>query len=391
VNFFPPDVRAGARQVGPIEFWRIPDLTKVREVFTANDAIDSTRPDASGRIVVIRDDKAWLANFDTGELLEELPGVETEECSRLLFKDRLFWVHDNTTYIYDLSTKQVLASYPDHDGVAHMSDTLTVLRSKAYVYRGDWALPKSTVLNTATGQPDHRFEREESIEKVELSPDGRIAVVFTADQFSVCDVSTAKAMWSTPRPAVDLDDIRFEEKSSVLAMDCLDEWAAPKTARWRVATGEVINPVPGMVSGVLDRTPDEQERYALDHRDIEKGRLTLALDRGTFHLRPFMGQQNVPWPEDHQSVLSMHDLKADRQIGVYAYEYCTDFLAPDGLSFVAFTIEDYGKNQLRYYRLPPRRDWWGLLRWAFLPPVLLLTLRWVLSLRRRIVAEPLAK
>lgn len=373
------------KEVGPIEFWRLPELVKIREAFSANDEFDSPHPDALGRVVVFREGTAWLAKFDTGELLEELPGVEPNASMRRMINDRLLWIREQTAVVYDLTSKRVLASYPRQLAIGHVTSTLCTLIGAAPSFGGGFSPGDRLLLNTTTGQPDHRFESQflGPLEGIHLSADGRIAAISTPTTLAVCEVTSAKRLWSIPRPTKEGGRFRFENDATVLAMDYLDEWKASRTTRWRVADGSVIDPPPPWSAPGLNRTEDRLGNYAVDQRFFEKERYLYVFELGVSRLQRWLGGR-PDGVTPSRSIWELRDVKADRPIGVCSDDFCGVVFVPDGSGFIAATNADFDERRWRYYRLPPRRDWWWFVRWGLLPPIVLLALRWSISRVRRV-------
>lgn len=371
----------GHEQFGPIEFWRLPERTKVREVFTGADAIPDSRPDALGRMIVIRDEIAWLADFDSGRLLEELPGVETKSCQPNLCNDRLIWVRDQTAFVYDLTSKRVLASYPGQRWAEQISGSLWSLPAAVPNGSGGFISGDATVLDLATGELDHRFDALAPIKSVMGSPDGKFAVIKTATTVVVCELASGKQLWSMPLPKAGY--LRFEMESAVVLAHVLDEKNQIRTARWRAKDGTVIDTLPDHGSRWAERSADAKGRYSLDHRSFQKGPVLHAFSRGMYEVKRWMRLKTPHWPLDRNWIWEVRDLKADKVLGVYSYEQSIDLIAPDGSGFVVVSEDDYEAHRVRYYELPPGRDWWWLLQWGVLPPALFVMLRWGLGTRRR--------
>lgn len=372
----------------------MPEMTKVRELFTASDAIEWARPDALGRIFIVRDGTVWLADLATGELLQDLPGLETKRSSRILFNDRVLTFGDDTVSIYDLKSKRVLTTYSGRVWAEQIDSVLWALHAPwPNARNGVKKQEPMLVVDIVTGQVDHRFDPVGPFQSAFASPDGKTVALGAEKTLAVCDVSSGKRMWSMPKE--DSGRLRFEQDSTVIAADVLDESKRVRTARWRVADGSVIDPLPASRSGRptanLSRDTDRNSRFAVDHRSFQRGPIAAALGRTKEQVNRWTGAKNSPWSPDWERIGEVRDLAADELIGVYSYEPWDQIIAPDGSGFISFSGEDYGEKRLRYYRLPPRRDWGWPVRWGVMPAAALVALQvflWVIRARGQLVVDP---
>jgi hypothetical protein len=382
------------RYVGPIEFWRMPEMVKVREAFTARDVFGWPRPDEQGRIVLVRDGKAWLADFNAGELLNELPGVEAKQSSWHLFNDRLISIRDDTAVVYDLTSKRVVASYPGQESAMQISGKLWGLRAVvptrpiAYLRLG-----KISVIDVESGQVDHRFDHIGPFSGVQASPNGATAVVSAGQEVVVCDLPSGRRLWSMPSPA--RAELQFEQGSTVLVAHVLDSRRRPGTARWDARDGTVIDPLPAPSPSLgyahFTRNVAKDGRYALEEISYKKGPIALQLSRWTYGVERWLGVSDRRGPKDRNRFGQVRDLRSGEVVGAYSFEPWDDLIAPDASGFVSFSTDDFEANRFRYYRLPPTPDWSWLVRWGVWPAVVMIGVQllvWVSRTCRRIAPDP---
>ncbi|OAI57934.1 hypothetical protein AYO47_00130 [Planctomyces sp. SCGC AG-212-M04] len=385
VRYEPKPEEPGMRHaVGPVEVWRLPEKRKIADLFEGAQVVDDVALDDSGRCLVVREGKVFLAEVNAGSVLQELPGVPTDWTSACVRNDRLVLIDgQHTCVLYDLNAKSVVTRIPMQAQLWGLGDSFFLLQALEPNPAGGLRYATIRAYDARTGVPLPHLDVLKSARSAQVSPNGGVLVLDRESEFTFCDPTTGRVLWTLSYPV--LEDrssgggwTRFELGGKVFAQDYLGLDGVHGTARWSVADGRVIAPRPSVVRDIMDREVDPTERFAVAERTYQKPRWQVWLAAQVQWASWKLGYS--PWSIDEfATTTELVDHPSDRPYGLLGRGHLWGSFSPDGSACIAAS-ED---GLIHYYDLPPSRNWAWLVSYGFAPAVLLGLITSIVARRRR--------
>ncbi len=359
---------------GPIEYWTFPECRKVREFLTAADVIIDGPAPRTWEMLVRRNGRLLLVDAEVGQVLMPLPDIP-DACRFALSPGRkeILIADNKDTVCIDLRSAATRWRIEDCSFEREATSELFLAIPRSQFQSGSFRADRR-VHRLATGEPDPRFDHLGAISSLTLSANGELAIVnarpappgggspATVNRFggqprvtTVCRVSTGESLWTVPAttfPAFSADD--QEVHSHRVGKDRL-----LYPSRWRAVDGDRLPDFePGDPSPLIQQSADGQ--FAFLHQQLEETPFKKLVIRAAHEL----GRHGVRIALAVTPPRTfLRETATGRNLGPLPMHASHQFLTrSNGLVSIDHQF-------LRYYALPPRRDYGWLARWALLPPL----------------------
>jgi hypothetical protein len=356
---------------GPIEFWSLPGCQKTHELLTSEDAIIAGPLPRNGDILIRRKGRLVLLNAYSGQTVASFPDVpEAREFARIPDKPEVLIADRTDAHLFEFGQETPRWTAPvtwlrgqPAGGFVSVSwrSAKSPTASKA----------KATLLNLDTGEPDHRFDHLGRIFNIVLSPNGKWAIVqinrdkMTPFRIVLCDVNTGQVLWTLPG-TTGVDEPAFSADGQEVHATVLSPDRKRIIQRWQSQDG---SPRPDLKPGEaspLNRDPTNGQ-YGYWYSGGRNA--DTALKRTLDQMNNYFGSKGIRLYLDLGSPrVYVRDLRTQEILGPLPAESQFTYL-PGRKGLISFHYP-----YLRYYSLPPHRDYWWLAGWAVLPPLSLVAL-----------------
>jgi hypothetical protein len=376
---------------GPVEFRSLQTGQKTGEQFTSEDFIECLANQPRLLTVIRRQDRRWVADLASGQLLHPLPDAPADR--------RLCYAAGPGRIVYRVGNELVCFDYLKQETVWTLAG-LTVLRDVgdryAVVMRplknsinpnvADLAFP--FVIDLTDGQLVPGVERFHRCDFHELSPDGRLLMVSDRKRLRVLDIERNWVVWQTdPRVCPPPLKMSFSEDSSELVQAGLNSQGRFQIGRVRISDGRILAPLP-QPAGVKSRGDFPGVSFTADRRfAFTDRRSRFEVYWHELRVKAARMLKSIGWsysvlPFSTQKVLI--DVKAETIVGPISNLGWTAEGAQPSPTSDGFLVRDHeflkptkgrGSYAVRagdwkIYRLPPGRNWLVLAE-LWLAPVIL--------------------
>jgi hypothetical protein len=376
---------------GPLEFWSFPEVRKARESLSADDEIVWGPNYLSGEALIRRNGALQLVNAYSGEHLTTLPDLSGVKEFRMVPGRRQVLVQENRDiHLFEFGQLEPRWTVKDFRLRSNVVGGILIAMSYSNQMSNSnqlaplWKAVGAKAVNVETGQIDLRFDHAGPSREIQLSTDGRWAVVRSMDQKriwgdkrSVYDATTGTLLWTTPlKPTIDY--CWFPSGGEDLCALQTTPHEPGNYLRWRAADGVPLPPPTKAEQREFNRqvTPNGQYAY-VDANSSPPRMISSWLNRPT--LLPAAWRDRL-WSLLHRQRRKVIDHRSERLIG-YLPDYERAFVLKENLGFATFI----SGGRISYYALPPQHNWLWLAVWTLVPPATLWFLSQVWQRRRRLL------
>jgi hypothetical protein len=354
---------------GPIEFWSLPECRKTHELLGAEDVIISGPLLRTGDVLIRRKGRLVLLNAYTGQTVASFPDVpEAREFARVLDKPEVLIGDGKTVQLFELGRETPRWAAPvtwirgrPSGGFVSVSG-----RSSTSPTAGK---TKATLLNVDTGEFDHRFDHLGKVVNTVLSLDAKWAIIHinpdktTPFRTVVCDVTTGRILWTLPQRS-GVNEPVFSADGREVHATALSPDRRPVIQRWQSQDGSPLPDLKPGGSSPLNRDPTNGQYgyWYFGGRNSD-----TWLKRSVDRMNNYFGSKGIGFYLDLGAPRAyVRDLKTQEILGPLPAESEFTYL-PGRQGLISFQ-----HPYLRYYSLPPHRDYFWLAAWALTPPALVI-------------------
>jgi hypothetical protein len=361
------------RRMGPFEFWSFPELKKVREAFFSTDEIVQSPDYRTGDILIRRDGKLMLCNLYSEAVLTTLPDMaEVRAFSAIHDRQAILLQSDRDLFLYEFNKSEPAWKAADVRLRGRVAGDILIAKQLSYSNPRIPTTVGTTAIVVASGEFDHRFDQLGPAARIDLSPDGRWALVHPQrGQPLLCDAATGRPVWTIPDVRVDW---WFSESGDLIYGHSGHD---ARLIRRSSSDGTLLSPLEGQAFRQHQRQVTGDGRFAhVDANNTPPGAVQQWYNQATY----------LPnsWRDPLYNLLNRQRSKVIDQQMEWLIGYFPDHVRPvvlkNNLGFATYT-----PGRMTYYALPPLRDWSWLGRWALLPPAILILMAraWPWIRRRR--------
>ncbi|HVJ85137.1 MAG TPA: hypothetical protein VM452_05800 [Caulifigura sp.] len=360
---------------GPVDFWSFPDCRKTRSLYSADDEIlvvSQDRPE----VLIRRSGRLVVTSSETGAELAVIPDVSDVTTFVWIPESRAVLVADRKDiFLYEVGQDAPKWVLPMSYFGGEIANGLLIV-SPRRPNEADSIQSIAMAVDLETGKPDGRFDHLSVARIIRFSPDGTLAIVQTnpvrvgpkfrpgsvqtPGRTVVCNAETGEVIWTVPTV----------------------EWSNPATfaangpeihARRRKPDGEVdigrwvANrgvPLPDLK--VDEKTPLRASsfdgRYAYFHAGNENT-ASVRFRHRLYNLAGSYGLGRFLPP------LIFEPKLRDTTTGEIAGSLSRG--VPHAFLQTQNGVVSYNSDFIRFYALPPHRDYLWLAAWLIIPPALL--------------------
>jgi hypothetical protein len=210
------------------------------------------------------------------------------------------------------------------------------------------------LINLIDGRFDQRIPLSPTAYAIAGSKDGRYWITGDQGLCTIWDPRTGASLWTSeffPESIID-----FSDASSEICVN-YEVDGSVNVARWRASNGEVIDPIPENA-----RPTNSGLRLVGAGHAVRCRFVVTPLELVAPWLAKMGIKLETPWLNYVGELL---DRRHGKVLGILPRNGGVLINDADGRGFTYATLDS-----IAYYRLPPRRNWWWLARWAFAPPAL---------------------
>lgn len=350
---------------GPMEFWKFPEARKTRELFTAEDEIVDGPLFSTREVMIRRAGRLLVVDSESGATLANLADVPGARMFRFTPDRRRILVGNATDLLlFEVGEETPRWTAPFFAWHGTIAGDIFIAARRPPASPNQFR-SNATAMSLETGQPDPRFDHLGSVSEITLSSDGRFAIVSARNaqtrksSSSVCHATTGRVLW--PAPAEMASDRRFSPDGEYIYATRRVPNGLANLSRWRAADGVEVPFADAAERGAINGHHSPSGRYSWKYSDTWLNpRLTPYLNYYNswctlLKVNNFRISQN-------QIRLQIIDTATDRALGYFPQNSQIQRLS-ETEGFIGMTPQ-----AIRYYAMPPGRDWSWLALWILCPP-----------------------